>query len=107
MANPRLLKFWAEIKKVSNSFKNDQLYFGFYVIDKEQQTAEIEGDPCLKKLLFEASTLINAKWTPTPQPGAEVEGETPTEGVESVRSPSSSKKARGIFWDRRIREIGL
>ena len=39
---------------------------------------EIDGDFSLKKLLFEASTVINAKWIPTQsETPAEVEGETP------------------------------
>ena len=66
------------MKEITNSFENENLYFGFYVIDKEHQTVEIEGDSCLKKLLFEASTLINAKWTPKqPEAPGEVDGETP------------------------------
>ncbi len=56
MANPRLTKFWTEIKKVLHNFSNNDLFFGFYIIDKEHKVVEIDGDSCLKKLLFEAST---------------------------------------------------
>ena len=38
------------------------LVFGFYVIDPENAVAEIDGDKGLKKLFFDVSPHINAKW---------------------------------------------
>ena len=43
-------------------FEKDPFIFGFYVIDKEKMFAEIDGNKYLKQQLFEASSLINAKW---------------------------------------------
>ena len=63
MANPRLVKFWTEVDKLRKTFEADGFVFGFYVIDPEEAVAEIDGEKCLKKLLFDASTHINAKWS--------------------------------------------
>ena len=62
MSNPRLVKFWVEMDRVKKNFHADGFVFGFYVIDPQNNVAEIDGDTNLKRLLFEASPLINAKW---------------------------------------------
>ena len=45
--------------RLKNAF--DNLKFACYVIDKESQIAEIDGDLCLKQLLYEASDVMNVK----------------------------------------------
>ena len=63
MLNLRLVRFWIEIDKLRKSFENDGFVLGFYVIDPENGVAEIDGDKNLKKLLFDVSPHINAKWS--------------------------------------------
>ena len=63
MVNARLVKFWIEVDKLRKTFEKDGFVLGFFAIDPENAVAEIDGDKCLKKLLFDVSPHINAKWS--------------------------------------------
>ena len=54
--------FWQDLMKVKASYDEDDFIFGFYVIDKANSNVEIDGDPFLKRMLFEAASTINANW---------------------------------------------
>ena len=71
MTNPRLGMFWQDLLKVKCDYDVDDFQIGCYVIDKRNNNVEIDGDPFLKKMLFEASpTIINA-WTTYRQSGTD------------------------------------
>ena len=58
----RLSLFWSELNKVCSTFEEDNFTIGVYVIDPKHQTAEINGNLFLKRLLFAESSKINAQW---------------------------------------------
>ena len=47
MTNPRLSMFCQDVMKVKSGYEDDDLLFGFFVLDKQSNTAEIDGDPFL------------------------------------------------------------
>ena len=62
MSTPRLLQLWMSLNRLRKEFDKDDFELGFYVIDAKNSMVEIDGSPCLRQLLFEASPEINAKW---------------------------------------------
>ena len=63
MSNPRLASFWTDLLKLQASYKEDGFIFGFFVIDKCNKVAEIQGDQPLKRILFESASTIATKWS--------------------------------------------
>ena len=82
MANPALVRFWHEAEKLRKSFEKEDLLLGFYVIDKTNLVAEIDGDQFLKQLLFDASPLINNKWILDKDKPATTTPNTEKEGIK-------------------------
>ena len=62
MANPRLASYWSELRKLQAAYVNDNFLFGHYIIDTRNKIAEMDGDPFLKNILFEAASSINRRW---------------------------------------------
>ena len=114
MANPRLVRFWVEIDKIKKMFANDPFIFGFYVIDKQNMYAEIDGDKYLKQQLFDTSSLINAKWKKEMEKPSENSGPTvirpegtscwlpklPLGGISSM-----TDKVLKSYWSRTMRSL--
>ena len=62
MSTPRLLQLWMSFNCLRKEFDKDDYELGFYVIDAKNSMVEIDGSPCLRQLLYEASPEINAIW---------------------------------------------
>ena len=58
MTNPRLSMFCQDVMKVKSGYEDDDLLFGFFVLDKQSNTAEIDGDPFLFILYKNAYSKI-------------------------------------------------
>ena len=62
MSTPRLMHLWMSFNRLRKEYDKDDFELGYYVIDAKNSMVEIDGSPCLRQLLYEASPEINSKW---------------------------------------------
>ena len=57
-----LTKFRQDFHRTIFDMEKDGFFIAAYVIDNKTNTVEIEGETCLKSLLFNASPQVNSEW---------------------------------------------
>ena len=56
------MHLWMSFNRLRKEYDKDDFELGYYVIDAKNSMVEIDGSPCLRQLLYEASPEINAIW---------------------------------------------
>ena len=79
MASSSLSNFWQEIDKCKSLFESENLSFGIFAIDEENNVIEIDGSTQLKKILFDVSPSIISKW----------KSANPTRSASSTQPPNT------------------